>query len=136
MSELKSFTLSYTSLKTLPQRIPWPKTLRNIDLSYNDKLESIEEFSIRSASGLENLGLLGSPPSIALKQNSLFTESQLAKLWLNFYGTEGFNPGSEHESVVTVLSFSKRLLIWLRTRYMIFALRQKARFDKFERQNY
>ena len=100
MSELKSFTLSYTSLKTLPQRIPWPKTLRNIDLSYNDKLESIEEFSIRSASGLENLGLLGSPPSIALKQNSLFTESQLAKLWLNFYGTEGFNPGSEHESVV------------------------------------
>ena len=104
MSELKSFTLSYTSLKTLPQKIPWPKTLTNIDLSYNDKLESIEEFSIRSASGLVNLGLLGSPPSIALKQNSLFTESQLAKLWLNFYGTEGFNPGSEHESVVTVSS--------------------------------
>ena len=68
---VEKLTLSYTSLKTLPKTIPWPQTLKNIDLSYNDKLESIEEFSIRSASGLENLGLLGSPPSIAFNSSKI-----------------------------------------------------------------
>merc|ERR1711917_113136 len=133
LTKLEGFTYSQSGLTTVEENIPWPKSVRNIDLGYNVNLTLIKSNAFKSASGLISLSMWSSSSMIVFEEKSLYTTASNPTFSFYFYGNNISSPMFADDAFGNVAGGNLWDTITMKTsefREETFRPMLKAAFDK------